>query len=78
MTTDLLVTSGLGGRYPEGYPVGRVIEVLNQPGDDFINVSVAPLAMLNRSQLVLLIWPNEHHSILSKQLDDLHDLRNSL
>lgn len=77
-TSDLLVTSGLGGRYPEGYPVGRVIEVINMPGDDFIKVRVAPIAMLNQSQLVLLIWPKEHHSILSKQMDDRHHLRNYL
>lgn len=77
-TSDLLVTSGLGGRYPEGYPVGRVIEVINMPGDDFIKVRVEPVAMLNQSQLVLLIWPKKHHSILSKQMDNLHQLRTYL
>jgi len=78
MTNDLLITSGLGGRYPEGYPVGRVIEVMNLPGDDFINVRVAPLAMLNHSEMILLIWPSKHRSIISKQLDDLHYLRNTI
>ena len=70
MTGDLLVTSGLGRRYPEGYPVGRVEHVLNTPGDDFIKVYVRPLALLNKARLVLLIWPSEHHAFLSSQVDE--------
>lgn len=65
---DLLVTSGLGRRYPEGYPVGRVEEVKNIPGDDFIKVTVSPVAQLNRSRLVLLVWPEEDHELLTEQI----------
>lgn len=64
-TGDLWITSGLGQRYPEGYPVGRVSAVLNKPGDDFIQVELSPIATLNRSQLVLLIWPGDYQSVLS-------------
>lgn len=67
---DLLVTSGLGRRYPEGYPVGRVERVINMPGDDFIKVSVSPIALLNRSRLVLLIWPEEEHDALTAQINE--------
>lgn len=67
---DLLVTSGLGRLYPEGYPVGRVDDVENTPGDDFIKVHVSPLALLDRTRLVLLLWPNEHHALLSAQVDE--------
>lgn len=67
---DLLVTSGLGRRYPEGYPVGRVDVVKNAPGDDFIKVSVSPIALLNRSRLVLLIWPEEEHNELTEQINE--------
>ncbi len=67
---DLLVTSGLGRRYPEGYPVGRVERVINMPGDDFIKVSVSPIALLNRSRLVLLIWPEEEHDELTAQINE--------
>ncbi len=65
---DLLVTSGLGRLYPEGYPVGRVEEVVNMTGDDFIKVSVTPVALLNRSRLVLLIWPDSGYNELTMQL----------
>ncbi len=67
---DLLVTSGLGGNYPEGYPVGYVEEVQNTSGDDFIKVMVNPLAWLNRSRLVLLVWPEEKHNELSTELTE--------
>ncbi|MDP3560684.1 MAG: rod shape-determining protein MreC [Legionellaceae bacterium] len=67
---DLLVTSGLGRRYPEGYPVGRVEEVITMTGDDFIKVKVSPVALLNRSRLVLLIWPEEDHNTLTAQINE--------
>ena len=67
---DLLVTSGLGRRYPEGYPVGRVDEVKHLPGDDFITVRVSPIALLNRNRLVLLIWPEEEHDELTAQINE--------
>lgn len=67
---DLLVTSGLGRRYPEGYPVGRVDHIHILPGEDFIKVSVSPVALLNRSRLVLLIWPDKDHSELTQQIDE--------
>jgi len=67
---DLLVTSGLGRRYPEGYPVGRVEHVKHMPGDDFITVRVSPIALLNRNRLVLLIWPEEEHDLLTAQINE--------
>ena len=67
---DLLVTSGLGRRYPEGYPVGRVTEVIDNTDDDFIKVAVQPIANLNRSRLVLLIWPPKDNNELTKQIDE--------
>ena len=67
---DLLVTSGLGRRYPEGYPVGRVEDVSHMPGDDFMTVRVTPVARLNRNRLVLLIWPEEEHNELTAQINE--------
>jgi len=53
---DYLVTSGLGGRYPEGYPVGIVTDVRVIPGEDFLKVAVKPVADLNKDRMVLLLW----------------------
>lgn len=56
---DLLVSSGLGGRFPPGYPVATVATVQHDPGLTFSQVSATPLAQLNRSREVLLVWPGE-------------------
>lgn len=54
---DLLVTSGLGGRFPAGYPVARVSSVSNKPGEPFASIEAKPSAHLDRSREVLLVWP---------------------
>ncbi len=54
---DTLITSGLGGRFPFGYPVGTVASV-NHPEDrPFAEAVITPAASLNQSREVLLIWP---------------------
>ncbi|HAZ7573976.1 rod shape-determining protein MreC [Legionella sp. PATHC032] len=67
---DVLVTSGLGRRYPEGYPVGRVEEVKSIPGEDFVKVTVSPVALLNRNRLVLLIWTDSEQEELTTQINE--------
>lgn len=67
---DILVTSGLGRKYPEGYPVGLVSKVVDNTDDDFLRVEVRPIASLNASRLVLLIWPDNDHNDLTKQIND--------
>lgn len=67
---DVLVTSGLGGRYPEGYPVGKVEKVSSLPGEDFVKVVVSPIALLNRNRLVLLIWPDLDQEQLTAQINE--------
>ncbi|WP_058441900.1 rod shape-determining protein MreC [Legionella brunensis] len=67
---DLLVTSGLGRLYPEGYPVGRVEAIRSIPGDAFIKVDVSPIALLNRNRLVLLIWPDKEQAALTAQINE--------
>jgi rod shape-determining protein MreC len=52
---DLVVTSGLGDRFPGGYPVARVIRVLREDGETFARVLAEPLAALDRGREVLLI-----------------------
>jgi len=53
---DLLVSSGLGGRFPVGYPVAVVTEVSQDPGQAFAKVIASPSAALNRSRHVLLVF----------------------
>lgn len=53
---DLLVTSGLGGTFPAGYPVGTVTNVDGSSGDAFLEVSARPAASLDRLHEVLLVY----------------------
>lgn len=53
---DLLVSSGLGGRFPAGYPVAVVSEVIIDPGQPFATVKATPSAALTRSRHVLLVF----------------------
>ena len=65
---DLLVTSGLGGRYPAGLPVGRVQQVAEIPGEGFYQVKVKPIANLNRDRLVLVIAPSDEQVSINEQI----------
>lgn len=53
---DLLVTSGLGGGFPAGYPVGTIAEVKRDPAQSLADVDVKPAAALNRSRELLFVW----------------------
>jgi rod shape-determining protein MreC len=56
---DLLVTSNLGLRLPEGYPVGIVHSVRHILGERFAKVVVIPSAKVESSRYVLMIWPGQ-------------------
>lgn len=56
---DKLVSSGLGGRFPEGYPVGEVTELIKHSGQNFIEVKVKPSANIDRSRHLLLVYSEE-------------------
>ncbi len=62
---DLLVSSGLGGRFPVGYPVAVVTAVDRDPGQAFARITAQPRAALDRSRHVLLVFTGN-----SPQQDD--------
>jgi rod shape-determining protein MreC len=53
---DLLVTSGLGGAFPAGYPVAVVNAVTRIPQEPFADVTATPSAALDQVREVMLIW----------------------
>lgn len=53
---DLLVTSGLGGKFPTGYPVATVTMINRSPDNAFAQIRAEPAAHLDRSREVLLVW----------------------
>ncbi len=53
---DTLLSSGLGQRFPPGYPVGTVSAIDKDPGQAFIEVSVTPAAKVDRSLRLLVVF----------------------
>ncbi len=56
---DLLVSSGLGGAFPKGYPVAVVRSVGRDLGEPFARIDAEPTASLGSIREVLLVWPGE-------------------
>ena len=56
---DQLVSSGLGGRFPAGYPVGTVSNIEQNLGETFVDVEVNPSAQLDRSRHLLLVFTSD-------------------
>jgi rod shape-determining protein MreC len=59
---DLLVTSGLGGVFPAGYPVARVAEVHRDAVQPLAQVRAVPLARIDRDREVALVWFNDERT----------------
>jgi len=73
---DLLVSSGRGQRFPAGYPVATVKEVIHDSGQPFAIVRAVPTAALNRSRYLLLVFsdgrsPEERAADAAQQQESL-------
>jgi len=60
-TGDVMLTSGLGGVFPAGYPVGRVAEVHRDAVQPLAQVRAIPFANMNTDREVMLVWFREGH-----------------
>ncbi|MGM0480800.1 MAG: rod shape-determining protein MreC [Pseudomonadota bacterium] len=56
---DLLVSSGLGGVFPEGYPVAVISSINRDESLPFAQVQADPISQLDRVRNVLLLWKND-------------------
>ncbi|MGF1680629.1 rod shape-determining protein MreC [Photobacterium minamisatsumaniensis] len=60
---DLLVSSGLGGRYPEGYPVGYITEFSFDNKRPFAQINARPAVQFDRLRYLLLVWPTPNETL---------------
>ncbi len=87
---DVLVTSGLGGRFPVGYPVGRITDFEIDPSQPFAKVSAKPSADIEHVREVLLVrqkqtqliddsFATEAESVVDSDpsLDESNDIQDS-
>ncbi|MDP8080290.1 rod shape-determining protein MreC [Phocoenobacter skyensis] len=72
---DILVTSGLGGRFPEGYPVAVVESISNTRQAHFARIIARPLASFDHLRHLLLLWPTSEELRNAKTLST-QDIRN--
>ncbi|EKO3584152.1 rod shape-determining protein MreC [Vibrio metschnikovii] len=72
---DMLVTSGLGGIYPEGYPVAYITEVDKDTRREFAVIKATPVVDFTRLRYLLLIWPNEDRQQKVLQATPQHMLK---
>jgi rod shape-determining protein MreC len=61
---DLLVTSGLGGGFPPGYPVAVVDKFESRPDKSFANIYATPKAQLETSREFLIVWSDSTPVVL--------------
>ena len=54
---DSIVTSGLGGRFPTGFPVGKIVKLQPDDSHAFLLGELEPAAKLDRGRDVLLLRP---------------------
>jgi len=66
---DMLITSGLGGTFPPNYPVARITKIEHKAGEPFTTIQATPLAQLDKTREVLLVWRN-------KTIDVSNDIKN--
>ncbi len=66
---DLLVTSGLGGTFPSGYPVAVVDTVHRIPQEAFADVTATPSAALDQVREVMLIWSSQRDEEIAAEGD---------
>ncbi len=76
-TGDILVTSGLGGKYPEGYPVSQVSFVSNDEAREFMRVFSTPIAQIDRLRYLLLLSNDKPVSIFAPTPKALQNKKNS-
>ncbi len=70
---DVLISSGMGGRFPTGYPVATVTEIKQEPSDEFLTINTLPVTQLDHGREVLLIWPEiakENVDVLEQEIVD--------
>ena len=59
---DILVTSGMGGRFPVGYKVAEVTEIIKDANEAFLNIQAITTARIDFAKEVLLLWGNSQQA----------------
>ncbi len=69
-TGDLLLTSGLGGVFPQGYPVARIADIRHDSVQPLAQILATPLAHLSELHEIMLVWFRDTHPAAPTHLQD--------
>jgi rod shape-determining protein MreC len=67
---DILLSSGLGKVFPEGYPVATVTTIVRDETRPFAQVKAKPIAQLDRLKYLLLLWFEETPGLVSEPAEE--------
>ena len=68
---DQLISSGIGHRFPPGYPVAVIDDIHSDDNESFLQITARPLAQLNHGKQLLLIWPKSLEKTPNPHADSL-------
>lgn len=71
---DRLVSSGMGQVYPKNYPVAEIVSVFADPGQDFATIKARPLAQIDSTRHVMLVFNNEEAQTSVRGAGDIAEL----
>lgn len=72
---DMLLTSGMGGRFPAGLPVAKVTSLRPDDTRLFVEADAEPTADLGRSGDVLLVWNDPAQAARAVEMGPPESLR---
>lgn len=71
---DLLITSGMGGTFPPGYPVAVVDQFTSRTDKPFASITATPKAHLDRNRELMIVWSNSRPvPLTSKAGSEFHE-----
>ncbi|VFP81989.1 rod shape-determining protein MreC [Candidatus Erwinia haradaeae] len=71
---DMLVTSGLGGRFPEGYPVAIVSSIKEDNHRGYSIIQARPIADLQHLRYLLLLWVGNRYTTQPPMPDEVRHI----
>ena len=60
---DILLTSGMGGRFPAGYKVAEVVEIVTEANESFLSIDAVTTSRINLIKQVLLVWDSNRLTV---------------
>ncbi len=68
---EVVLTSGIGGKFPKGIPIGQVVEIIQRDIDVFQQAVVAPTVDFGKLELVSVVTNFDPLEVVGEELEPL-------